>query len=250
MDNSSAAWLSRIGPKRPDKPVLIVFPHAGSGASAYQRWRGAAVSRVELFVVQLPGRETRRAEPLVTDLHSLVDPILTAFRNQAEGRDFAFLGHSVGSLSALECARRLRALGEPGPTAVGVSGFPAPHLPLPDLHKRTDDEILAFLQEREYLPGKLSTQRGFLEMFLPVLKADFRLAAGYRSREEDPLPCPLRAFGGLDDPFAGESDLAEWRRYAAAGSFSLTMLPGDHFYLYEHAAQVIEAVVAPPSFSD
>ena len=237
-------WLSRIGPSRPGRPVIVVFPHAGSGASAYQRWRGVAPEDVELFAVQLPGRDTRRREVLVTDVGELTGPLAESLRDVLDDRPFTFFGHSVGTLLAFELTRSLRQADRPGPLALGLSGFPAPHLPIPDLHRLPDEEILAFLRDHMYLPEQLATQKGFMEIFLPVLKADFALAAGYRLRAEDPLSCPMHLFGGASDPFATQMELHGWRRYGAA-HFSLTMLPGDHFYLFNHGAQILNALAEP-----
>jgi surfactin synthase thioesterase subunit len=237
-------WLSRIGLARPDRPVIVVFPHAGSGASAYQRWRSAAPDDVELFAVQSPGRDTRRREALVTDVGDLTGPLSETLREVAGERPFTFFGHSVGTLVAFELTRSLRQAGRRGPLALGLSGFPAPHLPIPDLHRLPDAEILAFLRDHMYLPERLAVQKGFMEIFLPVLKADFALAAGYRPRTEAPLTCPMYLFGGASDPFATETELDAWRRYGAA-QFSLTMLPGDHFYLFNHGTKILNALAEP-----
>jgi surfactin synthase thioesterase subunit len=45
-----------------------------------------------------------------------------------------------------------------------------------------------------------------------------------------PLPCPIYAFGGSDDPLVSEPDLHEWRS-RTTGEFSVQIHRGGHFYL-------------------
>lgn len=240
----SNPWLSRIGPPRPGRPVLLLFPHAGSGASAFQRWRSVIPEDVEVLAVQLPGRETRLEEPLVRDLPALVEVVGEGLGDVLD-RPYALFGHSIGSLLAFEVTLLLRRTGRSDARCLGLSAFPAPHTLVPQkLHELPDDVILRFLRDLSYIPERLVGQKGFTEMYLPVLKADFALASDYRLPAEDPLPFPVRVFGGDNDPFATPEQLAGWSEYAG-GEFSRTLFNGNHFYLYDHGPEILTAIAEP-----
>lgn len=241
---TSHPWVSRISSPRPDCPAVLLFPHAGSGASTYQRWRRMVPQAVDVLAVQLPGRETRLDEPLIRDLPVLVDAVTDGLSKMLD-RPFAFFGHSVGALIAFETTRLLRRRGQPQPACLGLSAFPAPSTLVPQsLHELPDDVILKFLRDLSYFPERLASQKGYVEMFLPALKADFALASNYRPSPEEPLSCPVHVFGADADPFAKPGQLDAWSEYAGA-DFSCSIFPGGHFYLYEHGAEILKKVTRP-----
>ena len=113
---------------RPDAQFrLICFPYAGGGASAFKDWVDATPEHIELCIVQLPGREERLGEPLMTNMAALVDA-LTHEIVASTDRPFAFLGHSMGAIVSYEVACQLRAKGATQPKHLFVSARAAPHL--------------------------------------------------------------------------------------------------------------------------
>jgi medium-chain acyl-[acyl-carrier-protein] hydrolase len=62
------------------------------------------------------------------------------------------------------------------------------------------------------------------------LRADFAVVETYAYTPEQPLDCPITAFGGLDDREVSSNELEAWREQTKA-SFVLKMFPGDHFFL-------------------
>lgn len=61
-------WIRQFHkPDSPDNPPLLVFPHAGAGASAYRHFSKALSKNFNVIVFQYPGRQDRAAEaPLAT----------------------------------------------------------------------------------------------------------------------------------------------------------------------------------------
>jgi medium-chain acyl-[acyl-carrier-protein] hydrolase len=66
---------------------------------------------------------------------------------------------------------------------------------------------------------------------LPALKADAALYRNYIYTEEPALGCPIRAYGGQDDPNIRLEHLEAWREQTT-GSFAVRQFPGGHFYLF------------------
>jgi len=115
-----------------------------------------------------------------------------------------------------------------------VSGRVAPQLPgrYGPLSGLPDDEFLDQLHRRYgYVPPE---DDGYLDellaLMLPTLRSDVTISDRYVYAEEEPLDCPITAFGGLDDPTVTRDELAAWG-HQTRGRFETRRLPGGHFYL-------------------
>lgn len=238
----SSPWLFRPRPQPAGRIRLFCFPYSGAGASIFVSWAGALPPGIELCAVQLPGRETRLAEPPERHLDTLVERILPALGPYLEG-PFAFFGHSMGALLAFELARALRRSGGPLPALLVASGHRAPHLPdpHPPAHALPEPELLDELRRLNGTPPEVLEHPELRAILLPILRADFAVCETYAYRAEPPLACPITAFGGLEDGDVTRDELAAWREQTTAG-FSLRMFPGDHFFCNTARPLVLHAL--------
>ncbi|MFF4053779.1 thioesterase II family protein [Streptomyces chartreusis] len=213
---------------------LFVFPHAGAGASAY-RLAAHLPDSVEVCTVQLPGRESRFAEPALTSLDEVVDTLAPLVADHTD-LPYAFFGHSMGSLLAFEAARRLRTLGAPLPERLFLSGMRAPDLPdRAPRHALPDDKLLA---TADFTGVAAELQ----ELLLPILRADLTLCETYEPRVEAPLPCPMTVLAGSDDDSVTEAELTGWHEHTTAG-FEVHLFPGaPHLYVRGAEPQLAETI--------
>ena len=72
-------------------------------------------------------------------------------------------------------------------------------------------------------------------------RADFAIAETYLYTPDTPLQCPISAFGGLQDQTVTREELAAWQDQTQ-GSFTLRMLPGDHFFLNKAQPLLLQAL--------
>ncbi|MEI5102643.1 alpha/beta fold hydrolase [Streptomyces sp. PmtG] len=223
---------------------LLCFAQAGGGAGAFSGWREHLPDGLEMAPVELPGRGTRRAEPLPGDLDTLVETLVEALGAEFE-RPYALFGHSFGGLVAYELALRVSRYGIAPPRALFVSSARAPHAddPAEPLHERDDEGLLAWLRATGGMPESLLRHTAYVRSVLDAVRADLTLGAGHRRTTPVPLPCPLYAFGGVDDPVVPPDELQDWEPYATSG-VTLTLYPGDHFYLYTDPARLLADVAA------
>ncbi|MDB5098780.1 MAG: lgrE5 [Cyanobacteria bacterium RYN_339] len=225
-------------PARPGLPRLYCVPHAGGGASIYRPWADGLVAACAVVGVQPPGREQRLREEPPGAIGVLADEVAAAI-DLADDGPFALFGHSLGALIAYEVARRLEALGRP-PIRLYVSGCRAPHLERAGAPV-DDAELLARVQTLGGMPAQLLANPDVLAIYLPTLKADYRLALGYVRAPGPPLACPITALGGIADEAVPRPDLTAWRA-STTGAFEAIIFPGDHFYLAERRAEVLALV--------
>jgi medium-chain acyl-[acyl-carrier-protein] hydrolase len=242
-------WLACPAPDPRARLRLFFLPYAGGGVAPYRRWLAALPADVEAWLVQLPGREKRfrerpfdRMAALLAELAPVLEPLLD--------RPFAFFGHSMGALIAYELARELRRRGRPEPEHLLASARGAPDRQ-PATGPRHDLPDAAFLEQLRRLggtPAEVLENRELLEMFLPLLRADFALAETYSWTAEPPLGCAITALGGAEDPAWPAEGLELWRRHTT-GPFRLHLFEGNHFFLHSAEGLLLERLreaLAPP----
>ncbi|HEY6362704.1 MAG TPA: alpha/beta fold hydrolase [Vicinamibacterales bacterium] len=210
---------------------LFCFPYAGGGASAYRSWPARLGPAVDVCAIELPGHETRLAEPLYTSFPRLVEAIDGALDNYLD-KPFVFFGHSMGALVAFALARRLRARHAPTPVHLMVSGAGAPHLPRTSPPRRSlgDNELLQELQRLDGTPQAVIQNRELMQLLLPIIRADFSLDESLEYTPEPPFDMPMTAFGGWADGDVAPERVAAWSVHSRR--FTLRMFQGNHFFIH------------------
>jgi medium-chain acyl-[acyl-carrier-protein] hydrolase len=193
--------------------------------------------------VQLPGRENRLMVPPFTRLMPLVQELGQSLLPYMD-LPFAFFGHSMGALIAFELARKLRRRRASGPGQLFVSACRAPQIPDPaqPLHELPESRFIEeFCRRYDSIPPAVLQNGELLQLFLPAIKADMSLIETYVYEFEEPLECPISAFGGLEDREASSAELTAWREQTTS-IFDLRMLEGDHFFLKSQREIILEAI--------
>lgn len=217
---------------------LFCLPYAGGGASVYRKWCGRLGDEIRVCPVQLAGREEKRKlmhcgtmERQCTDV---ADAIM---QNTGFSEKIVLFGHSMGAKIAYEVAKLLECRGILL-CGVIVSGSPAPDIPeTADTAGMTDSELGSYLHSLGGIPEEVLQDESLLALLLPLFRADFTMMRGYCDRTGTKLHCPVYALGGTDDPEASCADVLRWQNYTA-GRFGSRFLPGGHFYLFEHEAEM------------
>lgn len=242
MTPPPSRWLRCYRPRPPAATKLICLPHAGGSASAYRAWPDRAGAGIEVHAVQYPGREDRLTDPFIDRMDALVEAIVTELAATRLGR-FAFFGHSMGGAVAYEVTVRLRALGLPEPTHLFVSGRQPPeHHRGGTLHTKDDQALVDELVRLRPANAELMAEPDLASIVLPVVRNDYRLIETYQPTDAPPLTCPITALVGEHDTELTVHEAADWAG-RTRGKARLHTFPGDHFYLVDHRAAVIDTVV-------
>ncbi|MGD0362613.1 MAG: thioesterase domain-containing protein [Bryobacteraceae bacterium] len=234
-----ALRLRRISAARPVAAGalrLFCFPHAGGGPAAFKDWP----ERLPASVVVVPMRPPRPLKPadmagLVAAWGDAIEPYLN--------EPFAFFGHSMGAIVAFEVARLLRRRNRPAPRMLVASGARAPHfrrghVPPPE---PSEAEFVEALRHLEGTPREVLDDPRLMQLILPALREDAAIYRHYIYTEEPPLDCPIRAYGGAQDPNVQREHLEGWAAETTAAS-SVRVFPGGHFYLRARRDEVLASL--------
>jgi medium-chain acyl-[acyl-carrier-protein] hydrolase len=221
---------------------LFCFPYAGGSSLVFRTWSDSLPTTVEVSAIELPGRGRQiqlapfnKIEPLVDAIASQIQPYLD--------KPFAFFGHSMGGLVSFELARLLRKKHGISPVNLFVSGRRAPQITnsKPPIYNLPEP---AFIDELRHLNGTPKTvleNAELMQLFLPILRADFAVLETYVYTPEPPLECPITVLGGLQDLEVSCDQLQAWQNQTT-GAFSLHTFPGDHFFLHSAQNLVLESL--------
>jgi surfactin synthase thioesterase subunit len=219
------------------EPWIFCFPYAGGNPRMFEDWRPRLADAAELVALPVRGAS-------IDEVIERGTVTIRAAMAQ-DPRPVYLFGHSLGALIAFEVARRL---GErPALRHLIASGLAAPSL-LPSQRVRE----LARLEGREFadalgffggLPPEVIAEEDVLELLLPGMIADFRLAAGYRYRPADPLAVDVSLINGRDDPHVGPAQLQPWVRECRRPLVH-HWADGGHFYFDKDPTVVIEILRA------
>ncbi len=223
---------------------LFCFPYAGAGAYMFRSWAAALPPQIELYAIQLPGREDRIRELPMTRLDD-VTAMLTTDLGQLTDRPYGFFGHSLGAVLSAEVARRLT-LRQPqaAPSNLFVSGCRS--LQIIERHRQAvhdldDEDLIAHIRKLNGTPEEILRDPGMMTLILRLIRADYALFDQYTYTPGPPLRCPVTVLGGDADPSTSEASLTPWSELTS-GPTDVHIVPGDHFFVVSAQDQVVEVL--------
>jgi len=239
--SSGVKWFFCRRPNPRARCRLFCLPYAGGSAMAFREWHQFIPPTVELCPIELPGRWSRRHEPMPHEMSVLGERMAEEL---AEFWDLPIVlfGHSMGGLAAFELARALRRRGI-AIRHLHVAARSAPQWPRDlsvELHHLPDDDLLhRLIQEYGGIPPAVLADRELLALVLPVIRADMTALETYDYVAEPPLACPISVYAGTDDTAVKLPTLRAWRAQTE-GAFSLEYMAGDHFFPMTRPREVLE----------
>lgn len=221
---------------------LFCFHYGGGSASAFRQWSKDLIHGVELVAIQLPGREERFNEPLLSNISQVVDNLCWNFYNYLD-KPFIFFGHSIGSLIAFEFARALHKKGMLQPKHLIVSGFKAPQVSFKkqSIHNLPNEKFITELKKYNGIPDYIIDNKELISIFIPTIRADFCIFETYKYTNEEPLISHITALGGVNDDTFNRNDLLGWKEQTKS-SFNCHLLPGNHFFINSSYEEVIKII--------
>lgn len=223
--------------------VLIMFPYAGAGSSAYYPWI-ASLTGVTPLIVQLPGRESRFGEPLPVDIEQCADELITSLNTVLnQHHQVIFFGHSLGAKLAWEVACRhqlstgfkLKHLIVSGAKSIQIEDKKEP------LHQLEDHLFWPKMQTLGGISDAVLASPELKQLVSPILRADLAMNYHYQFKQNPPLAIAITALAGSHDNHASVAQVAAWQQLTTQ-DFKLHQYDGDHFFINPFRSQICHII--------
>lgn len=213
---------------------LVCLPHAGGSSYSYLELEKFTAPFVRILPIELPGRGRRFSDPLMTDLHSLAQDALEQARGVIDTGAYAIFGHSLGARLGYVLARSIAMSGLPMPVHLFLSGSAGPSVrpKNPGRYLLPKKDFLEVIADFGGTPPEVLREDSLMEVFEPVLRADFQASDTYTYRRQAPLAQPMTVMIGADDTVSYD-DASKWRD-ESSGEVQILVFSGGHFFIFEH----------------
>ncbi|HEX6501156.1 MAG TPA: thioesterase domain-containing protein [Micromonosporaceae bacterium] len=230
------AWLPR-----PPSPTaagrVFCIPYAGCGAGLFRNWPREQDS-IEFLPVELPGRETRLAEPVPKTFQDMASAMIEALLPYMDV-PFAFFGHCWSALPAYEATAQLHREGMPMPVRLFVSSQVAPQDgPVGRMLGMNDAEMAEELETTIRALGG-QPHPALIEIYVSVLRADVDVSRQYIVPDPLRLSCPITAIGWTDDAEVGFGQMTGW---ADVGDTTFELFNGRHHRFIDAPPELLKTL--------
>ena len=233
-------YIVSLTPNSEAQYILYCFSYAGGSGQNFYSWKEQLPKCIELRVIMLPGRGKRFLETPIESIHTMADEIVAAIQ-QCSNTKILFYGHSMGAALAYECALRLERIHTPI-EHLFVGGFRAPHLPCTrtKINDLPQENFLFELSKYGATPQDVLSDKGLIEMLLPMLRADFKAIETYRAVTQS-ISSPITAFYGINDHCILPDQVKGWTT-CTYSYFNSIAINAAHLFHESHANEIISTI--------
>ncbi|HEX7813579.1 thioesterase II family protein [Dyella sp.] len=239
---SSGEWFTVIKSVPRPAVALVLFHYAGGNSNVFRELASRVCDGVQVIAADLPGRGRRFGEDLIDDISLAAHHAAAALlkeRSKLGTDNVVLLGHSLGARLAFHIAQNLERDGRLNLMRLIASGALPPHLPRnrKKLHNLPQGELIDELHKYGGTPVEVLQDLDLMELLIPMLRADLKMAEEYACYDATPLACEITVFGGIDDDTVDYLRLPEWS-FQTRGKSSVETFSGGHFFLQEQPVPV------------
>jgi len=225
---------------------LFCFPYAGGTSAIFNKWAQYLDPGIALHLVELAGRGKRIKEPFYRNLAETIEDVFSLIKEEITHSPYALFGHSMGAMIAYELVHKIKQSQLPQPAHVFFSGRGAPHV------KREGEKKYHLMDRQEFVeeviklggtPRYFFESPEFQELFLPLLKNDFKIAETINRKDEVcPIDVNITVFLGKGEDLTPEQ-CDGWKRQTNK-QCAVHYFEGGHFFLHEETARIVKLINA------
>lgn len=222
---------------------LFCLPFAGGHKYSYREYQENAPYRLNVQTLEYPGRVGRIQEPHIDDIRALTDYVYEQIAGKLDESDYAIYGHSMGGLIAYLLTLKIIGNGLKPPLHLFITGTSGPSSASrfeKIRHLLPPDEFIEEMRELDGIPDAILQNADLLSFFEPILRADFKACETYVHQEAPPFDIPVTVITGTDEDMAME-DIHLWQEITSQ-KVDFRQLPGKHFFIFQHPAEIIRII--------
>jgi medium-chain acyl-[acyl-carrier-protein] hydrolase len=226
------------------KIKLFCLAYAGGTAMIYSRWKKWMDKSIEIVPIELAGRGIRGKEPFFASLDEAAEDVYARIKEAADGSPFAIFGHSMGALLTYEVMHKMQDRGDEMPVYAFLSGRNAPHVEVENkmIHLLPDDLFIQEIARIGGTPKEFFEQKQLLDMFIPILKADYKMIETHPFvPKAEKLDVEIAVLGGTEDEDVKVEDLGKWGDLVKRNC-SVYVFEGGHFFIFDKYPDIIDLI--------
>lgn len=232
---------------RTEKIKLFCLPYAGGSAQTiYNKWSDLLGPNIELYPIELAGRGARINERLYANIEEAIDDVLKKVKDEIVDSNYAFFGHSMGSILTYKVLQKIDDLQLRPPIHAFFSGRRAPHMPSRReklFSKMNELEIENEILKLGGTPPEFFKYPELKNIFIPIIKSDFKIADTMIEKSEiTSFNFDISILIGKDEDIS-ISETTEWMRHTTK-NFSVDYFDGGHFFLLDQQEAVINTITS------
>jgi surfactin synthase thioesterase subunit len=221
-----------------NKINVFCLPFAGGSKYSFWSYQRNARANLNLIPLELPGRGSRMEEPLMSDIHKIVEDIFEQIKGLLH-QPYAIYGHSMGTLSGYLLTKKIIALDCPAPLQLFFTGSAGPSIKK-DKHGIYNLPRVEFFTELKKLGGvteEVLNNAELMEIFEPVIRSDFRALSAYEYQASPAFDIPLTVMTGSEESISSE-ELMTWQQETVQ-PVTFYKFPGNHFFIFNQADAIM-----------
>lgn len=222
--------------------TVFLLPFSGASKYSYAPLQQFVPDHVTFVPVEMPGRGSRMREPLLRDLHQMADDAFSQIQSQLKA-PYILYGHSLGTNLAYLIALKIRTLGLPAPERIVLSGNGGASVPpeKPFRHLMSPADFKAKLNEYGGSPREVLENDQLMEIFGPILRADFEAIETYQYEPVEPLDIPVTVLYGKDESVTPE-EAEKWQEETKQ-PIRVREFEGTHFFIFDHPQEIVREIL-------
>lgn len=232
-DNESAD--SVVPDSAPAKPKILFFPYAGGSVYNFAKWKNRLQEHFDVMLMEYPGRGVRVNEPFHSTVEELVSSVIEEVKDEVSKGEYYLFGHSMGAVVAYEFMIQMKKRNLPMPKKAFLSGRePIRFCKVSaNTDSMSDMQFMEVISRYGGIPNEFYQDERLRELFLPVLRADFKILAEYLyGTHYEKVDSDLVIMYGESDTNTPENEMDRWREYTDR-EVSFYPFAGTHFYCME-----------------
>ncbi|MCP4397798.1 MAG: thioesterase, partial [bacterium] len=221
--------------------TLFCLPYAGANAYTYRKFQEHHDKCISIRAFDLPGHGKYLKKVPLTSIADMVDYFFKHIQGHLR-QPYAIYGHSMGTLIGYALSQKIRQANLPMPAHLFLSGRQGPAVKSrqKDWHLLPQEQFIEKVKSYGGLPAPIAQEKELMELFTPILKADFQAVSGYSYTRAEPLDVPVTVLMGLEEDYTFEEAL-DWQRITSR-KLVVKQFPGNHFFIFEHLAEIGSAI--------
>ena len=210
---------------------LFMFHSMGAGASMFNDFIYEPPVGMDVYAVQLPGRENRKDEDICTDLPKLLEDLENAIVPLLD-TPFVIYGHSFGGIIAFELTRLIRRKYGKEPQYFFSSATMAPQLTVTWKNRDVLQQSAISSNSEQKLIGLMTyiDDLDYVKKILPILRLDMALLEDYDYQDEPKFNCPITVFSAIEDEVTLPEEMTPWNEHTNS-DFKQELVHGDHWFV-------------------